>query len=86
MSQYLPRGDIKGMIVPSQQYINTNQLAKLTGVTPRTIRRWLSAGTLPRPYRINSRTLRWEVEEIHEWLKSTRSDSALRERQDNEIT
>ena len=71
--------------MPTQQYMNTNQLAELTGVTSRTIRRWLSAGILPQPYRINSRTLRWDVDEIHESLQRTRSDSALRQRQGEEI-
>lgn len=48
--------------------LNIEQIAKLLGVNPRSIRRWIEAGTFPCGIRIGRRAVRWPTEQIDTWV------------------
>src|SRR5262249_36556590 len=47
-------------------------LAQCLGVSSRTIRRWISLGTLPPPTRMTQRTFRWPASVLGEIFKARR--------------
>ncbi len=49
--------------------VDANRLAELLDLSVRTIRRFDSAGKLPRPVRIGG-AVRWRVAEITHWLEA----------------
>ena len=53
--------------------LSASQLANQLGVSLRHIRRMDSAQMLPRPIRLG-RSIRWPVEEVHNWLKNGAPD------------
>ena len=54
-------------ISPSKMLLGVNDVARLVGVSVRTIRRMLSAGMLPEEIRLN-RTIRWRFYDIANWI------------------
>lgn len=46
--------------------LTRSQVAREFGVCPATINRWVKAGTLLEPIRVNSRWMFWKAEEIEE--------------------
>lgn len=51
------------------QLIEVTELAKMLGISPRTIWRLKDAGKVPKPISIGSR-VRWRKDEITEWIKA----------------
>lgn len=54
-------------ISPSKMLLSVNDVARLVGVSVRTVRRMLSAGLLPAEIRLN-RTIRWRFYDIANWI------------------
>jgi predicted site-specific integrase-resolvase len=51
--------------MPDPEYCNVQELAQLLRVTPKTIRRWVSAGKLPRPLSIVPNGVqRWKTADV----------------------
>lgn len=48
--------------------LDINQIGELLGVAPRSIRRWIEAGTFPCGIRIGRRAVRWQIEVIETWV------------------
>lgn len=55
--------------------ISAQQLARMLGLSVRTIRSMDSSGKLPRPIRLNG-SVRWVVSEIEAWLPAGAPDRA----------
>ena len=51
-----------------QPLLDIDQISKLLGVSPRSIRRWAEAGTFPCGIRIGRRAVRWPLEQIETWV------------------
>jgi excisionase family DNA binding protein len=47
--------------------VNTNKVAELLNLSPRTVWRLLSAGKLPKPVRIG-RSVRWSLTKLESWI------------------
>jgi len=45
-------------------------VARRLGVKPKTVRNWISDGTIPPPIKINPRTFRWDEDVIENWINS----------------
>ncbi len=50
------------------ELIDVHELARILGCRVLTVRRWMYAGVLPPPRRLN-RTVRWVRSEIEEWIR-----------------
>jgi predicted DNA-binding transcriptional regulator AlpA len=48
--------------------LRASQAAKLCGVSLRTWRTWDSAGRIPAPVRIGSRSVFWRADELRAWV------------------
>ena len=48
--------------------LDINQVGGLLGVSPRSIRRWVEAGSFPCGIRIGRRAVRWPVEQVEQWV------------------
>ncbi len=48
--------------------LDAKQLAALLSIATKTIRRWDSAGRLPRPVRLSSGCVRWSRSTIESWI------------------
>ena len=66
-------------------HFNTEQLAKLIDISPRTLQRWRLEGKGPKYFKLGSRVL-YSEEQINEWLckcqTSSTTDTKLEERGD----
>jgi excisionase family DNA binding protein len=50
-------------------YITKAEVAKLLGVTTRTVDRWVAKRVLPPPMRVGPRLLRWRRQVIHDFMR-----------------
>lgn len=51
-----------------KKLLTIDQVAERLGVSRSTTRRMWQDGTLPRPIRIGSRSVRWRVEDLESWV------------------
>ena len=51
-----------------QRLLSPADLARLLGVSPRTVRRWAADGSLPAPVRKGTRYIRWRVADVQRFL------------------
>jgi excisionase family DNA binding protein len=51
--------------------IGVSAVAKMLGVSPRTVQRWVADGDILEPYRIVG-VLRWNRKALAEWIESTK--------------
>lgn len=58
-----------------RQMLSVEEVAEVTGLRPRTIRRHVAAGNFPQPIRINKRVVKWNPERISAWVRR-RADAA----------
>jgi len=56
-------------IAPFQLY-RLPEVARLVGVSNRTIERWMITENFPKPYKIGPSAIRWRRDEIHHWINS----------------
>jgi predicted DNA-binding transcriptional regulator AlpA len=49
--------------------LSMGEVCRLTGLTPKTVRRWARAGRFPRPLPIGVRNLWWSAEEVEDALR-----------------
>ena len=54
--------------------VDAKVLAKMLGISVRTVRSMDCAGKLPRPVKLNGRSVRWPVVEIEAWLAAGAPD------------
>jgi predicted DNA-binding transcriptional regulator AlpA len=54
--------------------VDAKALAGLLGVCERTVRSMDSSGRLPKPLRLNDRSVRWVVAEVQDWLRAGAPD------------
>ena len=54
---------------PIERLLKVEDVAKLTGLSPRTIFRMIGDGRMPDPVRINQRAVRFRASEIDQWLR-----------------
>ena len=66
-------------------YITTKEIASRLNVTARTIRRMQVANQLPQPIRLGHRTIRWNWDEIVEFLRQKRLTELEEKRLKNEL-
>jgi len=55
--------------------IGVSAVAKMIGVSPRTVQRWASNGEIIEPYRVGG-LLRWKRSALLEWIESTKQVKA----------
>ncbi len=60
-----------------QRLLRTEEMARLLGVAPRTIRRWAADGTLPAPVRKGCRYTRWRLADVQRFLGDNAADAVL---------
>ena len=58
----------KGTLGVPEGYADTKELCQRFGRSPKTIRRMVGLGTLPRPLKFGRQSL-WDRKEIEAWLK-----------------
>jgi predicted DNA-binding transcriptional regulator AlpA len=56
-----------------EEYIDTNEAAKLVGVCAGTLKKWRAEGTGPQAVKLGKRLVRYPLSKIHEYLASLRS-------------
>ncbi len=61
--------------------MTTEELADELRVDARTIRRWDSAGKIPKPIRLGS-AKRWSRDVVERWLKAVKRDGTLPNRRE----
>ena len=54
--------------------VSAQRLSAMLGLSERTIRSMDVAGKLPRPLRLNGRSVRWSVREIQSWIDAGAPD------------
>jgi excisionase family DNA binding protein len=59
---------------PGQRYglpplLRTKEVARLFGVSPRTVWRWVKRGLLPAPARLRGKIVRWPTRDILSYLQ-----------------
>ena len=54
--------------------VDAKQLSELLSLSVRTIRTMDAAGKLPKPVRLNGRSVRWIMAEINDWLRAGTPD------------
>ena len=52
-----------------EQYLDADQVARITGLSPKTVRRLSTRGELP-ACRVSSRCLRWPASSIHAYMRA----------------
>jgi excisionase family DNA binding protein len=57
------------------QLIRAEDVARMMGVSERTLWRLLSAGKLPQPVRIG-RSTRWRLAEVRQWIEGGCNDNS----------
>lgn len=57
------------------ELIRSSDVCRLLSVSEWTLRRWVRLGKVPRPVRIGCRSVRWELKEIIELVRSARSQN-----------
>jgi predicted DNA-binding transcriptional regulator AlpA len=59
------------------EMLSSKDVAKLLGMTTKTVRRLAERGLFPRPLRINHRLLRWRLADVRRWMaEGLRGESA----------
>jgi len=61
MTHYLDKSSKRMQAIPALNGLSTGQVAKLIGVTSRTLFRWLESGLLPSPKRIRMPGHSWYI-------------------------
>ncbi len=56
--------------------LNTEQVADLAGLSPRTIKQMRQTGNGPRYFRLGERTIRYKREDINEWIEKKYQETA----------
>ena len=54
--------------LPNSAYVPLPVVVSLFGISPATVWRWVSNGSLPQPKRFSSRATRWNVGQLREYL------------------
>ncbi len=57
--------------LPDSAYVPLPVVVSLFGISPATVWRWVSNGSLPQPKRFSSRATRWNVGLLREYLTNT---------------
>src|SRR5262245_36761819 len=68
MSVLVPRSRVMKPVPADQRLLSPADLARLLGVSPRTVRRWAADGSLPAPVRKGTRYIRWRVADVQRFL------------------
>ena len=50
------------------ELLTLKDIARLTKIAERTLRRWDMAGRMPQPIRCGKRIIRWRVDVIERWI------------------
>ncbi len=58
---------MKNLKLNEDSLLTYNELSKILKITPRTLYRWVDAGTIPAPKRIGG-VARWKNEDIQTWI------------------
>jgi excisionase family DNA binding protein len=58
---------------PDLRVLTTADVARLLGISPRTVRRWAADGTLPPPVRKGCRYTRWRLADVQRFLGEHRT-------------
>ena len=53
--------------------LRESELVEIIGVSCQTIRRWVKAGTFPKPIQLSERRIGWEFAAIKEWLEKRKN-------------
>lgn len=56
--------------LPDSAYVPAHVVVSLFGISPATVWRWVSNGSLPQPKRFSSRATRWNVGELRAALNA----------------
>ena len=67
-----------------RQLLSIFQVAKLLNVSTMTIRRMWADGRMPPPLRIGKRSLRWNADELEEWLVGCSEEQTEQEQAEQE--
>jgi excisionase family DNA binding protein len=63
-------------VPPDERFVNVAELARRVGAHKDTVHRWIRAGVLPPPIRINRRVIRWNASTIDAWMAAIGKASA----------
>lgn len=63
-------------VQPDERFVNIAELARRVGAHKDTIHRWIRAGIIPPPIRINLRVIRWNASTIDAWMAAIGKASA----------
>ena len=67
----LPLTDVRDILMQNQNLMTVTELSQYLKLAPQTIYNMVSENRIP-AYRINSRCLRFRLEEIEEWLSKVK--------------
>lgn len=61
--------------IKTDRMLTKRVVAKMLGVSPQTISRWVKAGTFPKPITLGTHVVRWVDRHVKEWLhKQTKKE------------
>jgi predicted DNA-binding transcriptional regulator AlpA len=62
--------------VPSNEtFIDAETVARRLGICTRTLHRYVSNGTVPKPVKLSARCVRWRDSDIEAFIRSCQSDA-----------
>ena len=64
-----------------ERMLKVSDVAKLVGVKPTTVRKWVKEGSIPPPIQLNGKNMMWKREQIQLWI-----DSQPKKRADHDPT